>query len=249
MGARVLSDGSVSAMRSPIHWAVLGLLVERPGHGYDLFQRFDDAYAGAIELSTHSQINGAVKALEQRSLIERLAPSHPDAPARPRSTAIVYRATAKGLRDYEEWLMAWSPRSADAPGVFARQLAVLPTATALAVIERYEQACLGETCTTPVPRSDGGAPGDALELQGRLISEEKHLALAAKIEWARYARSQIKMFAGGQAHGQANAGGRADGRTGGRAARRGGIASMTRASERYAGARTDGRTDDQGSVA
>jgi len=185
-------------MRSPIHWAVLGLLIERPGHGYDLFQRFDHAYAGAIELSTHSQINGAVKALEQRSLIERIPPSPPDAPTRPRTTAIVYRATAKGLRDYQEWLMAWSPRSADAPGVFARQLAVLPTPTALAVIERYEQACLGETCTTPVPRSDGRAPGDALELQGRLISEEKHLALAAKIEWARYARSQIKAFAGGQ---------------------------------------------------
>ena len=48
MGARALNDGNVSAMRSSINWAVLGLLIERPAHGYDVFRRFDDAYAGAI---------------------------------------------------------------------------------------------------------------------------------------------------------------------------------------------------------
>ena len=181
-------------MRSPINWAVLGLVIERPGHGYDLFQRFDSAYAGAIELSTHSQINGAVKALEQRSLIERLPADDPgpEAPGRPRSTAIVYKATAKGLRDYQQWLLAYSPRNADAPGVFARQLAGLPAATALAVIERYERTCLSEISSTRVDRADAGAPSSAPELQGRLIAEEKYLALAAKIQWARYARNQIK---------------------------------------------------------
>lgn len=177
-------------MRSPINWAVLGLLIERPGHGYDLFQRFDDAYAGAIELSTHSQINGSLKALEQRRLIERLPPDDPRAVASaPRR--LLYRASAQGLVEYERWLLSYSPRSADAPGVFARQLAVLPTATALAVIEHYEQACLSETCNIRVSRTDGGAPADAEELQARLIAEEKHLALAAKIQWARYARNQI----------------------------------------------------------
>ena len=60
-------------MRSPINWAVLGLLIERPGHAYELFQRFDSAYAGAIELSSNSQINGALKALRERALIERAA--------------------------------------------------------------------------------------------------------------------------------------------------------------------------------
>jgi DNA-binding PadR family transcriptional regulator len=186
-------------MRSPINWAVLGLLIERPGHGYDLFQRFDSAYAGALELSTHSQINGALKALEQRSLIERLHPARPGPPARARTTAIVCRATAAGERAYREWLLAWSPRNADAPGVFARQLAALPTATALAVIERYEQACLSEASSTRVLRADGGAAGAALDLQARLVAEEKHLALTAKIQWARYARSQIEALSSASA--------------------------------------------------
>jgi DNA-binding PadR family transcriptional regulator len=206
-------------MRSPIHWAVLGLLIERPGHGYDLFQRFDSAYAGAIELSSHSQINGALKALEQRGMIERLPAggASPDARAQPRT---LYRPTAKGLGDYEQWLNSWSPRSADAPGVFARQVAALPTATALVAIERFEQACLSETSSIRVARTQASAPSNAQELQARMVAEEKHLALAAKIQWARYARSQIKAFSIARADGRmgtpsmAPAGEPADGRVG-----------------------------------
>jgi DNA-binding PadR family transcriptional regulator len=181
-------------MRSPIHWAVLGLLIERRGHAYDLFTRFDSAYAGAIELSSHSQINGALKALEQRRMIERLPPDEegPDAQAQPRTR---YQPSAKGLRDYEEYLLAWSPRSADAPGVFARQVGVLPPASALVAIERFEEACLSETSSIRLAREQGSPPSSALQLEARLMAEEKHLALAAKIQWARYARSQIKALA------------------------------------------------------
>ncbi len=199
MGARVLNGGNLSAMRSSINWAVLGLLIERPAHGYDVFQRFDDAYAGAIELSTHTQMGGAVKALEQRGLIERLPAEAASLDAQPQRR-IGYRATASGLRAYEDWLMAYSPRSADAPGVFARMLTGLPVGTALAVIERYEQACLSEISGIRLMRADGNASGGALALQARLVAEEKHLALTAKIQWARYARSQLKTLAGAQAH-------------------------------------------------
>jgi DNA-binding PadR family transcriptional regulator len=198
MGAREINDGSVLPMRSPIHWAVLGLLIERRGHAYDLFTRFDSAYAGSIELSTHSQVNGALKALEQRAMIERLPPDEegPDARAQPRTR---YQPTAKGLRDYEEYLLAWSPRSSDAPGVFARQVGVLSPASALHAIERFEQACLSETSSIRLAREHGSPPSNALQLEARLMAEEKHLALAAKIEWARYARNQIKALASTQA--------------------------------------------------
>jgi DNA-binding PadR family transcriptional regulator len=187
-------------MRSPINWAVLGLLIERPGHAYELFQRFDDAYAGAIELSSNSQMNGALKALRERALIERLPDEaesgDPSAFGRRR-----YRPTAEGLRAYEERMMAWSPRSAEAPGVFARQLAVLPAATALAVIEHYEQACLSEISDTRLPRADPSASGGAQALAARLIAEDKHNVLTAKIKWARYARSQLETPASEQMDG------------------------------------------------
>jgi DNA-binding PadR family transcriptional regulator len=187
-------------MRSPIHWAVLGLLIERRGHAYDLFQRFDSAYAGAIELSSHSQINGALKALQQRSMIERLPPDEegPDTRAQPRTR---YQPSTKGLRDYEQWLLAFSPHSTNAPGVFARQVAVLPPASALVAIKRFEEACLSETSSIRLAREQGSPPSSALQLEARLMTEEKYLALAAKIQWARYARSQIETFSSAQAHG------------------------------------------------
>jgi DNA-binding PadR family transcriptional regulator len=224
MGAREIVDGSALQMRSAIHWAVLGLLIERPGHGYDVLQRFEHAYTGVIELSSTSQINGALKALEQRGMIERVPAQDPspDAGGRPRTR---YRPTTTGLRDYEQWLNSWSPRSADAPGVFARQVAVLPPATALGVIERYEQACLSETSMIHLARAGAhGRAGAPLALEAQLIAEEKHLALAAKIQWARYARSQIQALASAQAGGRAGADRaeeRARGRAGGQAGERG----------------------------
>jgi DNA-binding PadR family transcriptional regulator len=190
-------------MRSPIHWAVLGLLIEHPGYGYDVFHRFDDAYAGAIELTTHSQINGSVKVLEERHWIERLPAQAPSPDAQPQRR-IIYRATASGLRAYEHWLMNYSPRSADAPGVLARHLTGLPPVTALAVIERYEQACLSEISGIRLLGTDGNASGGALAVQARLIAEEKHLALTAKIQWARYAHSQLKTLASEQAQARAD---------------------------------------------
>ncbi len=49
-------------MRSPINWGVLGLLIERPGYGYDLFHRFERTYGELLELSSPSQIYKALNA-------------------------------------------------------------------------------------------------------------------------------------------------------------------------------------------
>jgi DNA-binding PadR family transcriptional regulator len=196
MGANVRGDKRSLAMRSSVNWAVLGLLIERPGHGYDLFQRFDDTYAGAIELSTPSQIYGALNALERRSLIEQL-PATDAASEAPRQPKPHYRATPKGLRAYEDFMMTYSPRSADAPGVFARMVAGFDPVKALAVVERYEQACLDELKSVPLGTGPDPTTDDKDRLAAQLVREEKCLAVGAKIAWARYARSQLKALAAG----------------------------------------------------
>jgi DNA-binding PadR family transcriptional regulator len=191
MGANVRGDKRSLAMRSSVNWAVLGLLIERPGHGYDLFQRFDDAYAGALELSTPSQIYGALNALERRSLIEQL-PATDAASKAPRQPKPHYRATPKGLRAYEDFMMTYSPRSADAPGVFARMVAGLDPVKALAVVERYEQACLDELKSVSMDTGPDPMIDEKDRLAARLVRKEKRLAIDAKIAWARYARSQLE---------------------------------------------------------
>ena len=116
MGARVATNGNTFAMRSPVNWALLGLLIERTGYGYDLFQRFERTYGGALELSCPAQIYKALTALEGRGLIERL-PADEAAPAELRQPKPHYGATAAGVRGYQRRAGRARPlRAAPAPG-------------------------------------------------------------------------------------------------------------------------------------
>jgi hypothetical protein len=102
--------------------------------------------------------------------------------------------------------------------VFFLQLTALTRdpGKAFEVLDTYEEACLAESCAPRIASSDDCSPDDALELQARLIAEEKRLAVGAKIEWARFARGEINALikartaarAGGQASGGSAAGGR-----------------------------------------
>jgi DNA-binding PadR family transcriptional regulator len=196
MSARVVRDGNVSAMRSPVSWALLGLVIERPSYGYELVQRFERTYGDALELSSPSQIYTALDALERRSLIEKL----PDDDA---SAGVVrqpkphYRATVGGVRGYQDWLIAQVHEERRRSRLFAHQLAVLAPQAALAVIERYEQACLEEAKRTPLGAADDSADG-ASGLAARLIGEEDRLAVGARLSWIEYARRQFRALAAGR---------------------------------------------------
>src|ERR1019366_9433026 len=101
MGASVGRDRGVSAMRSPVSWALLGLVIERPSYGYELVQRFERTYGDALELSSPSQIYTALEALERRSLIEKLPDDDPstDVGRQPKPH---YRASGDGVGGYQD---------------------------------------------------------------------------------------------------------------------------------------------------
>ena len=107
-------------MRSPIGWGVLGLLIERTGYGYDLVNRFERTYGDTIELSSPSQIYKALTALEDRGLIEKISPLEELRQPKPH-----YRATAAGLRDYQDWLLVQVTQERQRSSLFAIQLAML----------------------------------------------------------------------------------------------------------------------------
>lgn len=188
MGVRVgveRGSGAV-AMRSPVNWSLLGLVIQRPSYGYELVQRFERTYGDSLELSSPSQIYTALDALERKGWIEEMAPEPSTVVRQPKPH---YRVTAEGLRCYREWLIAQAHEERRRSRVFARQLAMLPPADALAVIERYEHACLADASgTTPV-----GGPGDdgAAGLLTRLELEDDRLALEARLAWIHYARLQF----------------------------------------------------------
>lgn len=145
MGAKVVADKSTGALRSPVSWALLGLVIQRPSYGYELVQRFERTFADALDLSSLSQIYTALDTLRRRELIEEfVVEDEDDAHAIVRQPKPHYRATAEGVRHYEQWLVGQIHEERRRSRLFARQLSVLPPRTALGIIERCERACLDE---------------------------------------------------------------------------------------------------------
>ncbi len=181
-----------ASMQSPVNWALLGVVIERPSYAYELAQRFDRTYQGALSLSSTSHVYTALRALLERELIEEVPGSGTGRQPKP-----CYRVTGEGLTDYQRWLVGQLSEERRRQRLFAIELAALMSEPELAgeVIDGYEQACLKEGGTgTPHSRSDGADDTEA-QLATRLASEENRLAVGARLQWVQYVRRELKALA------------------------------------------------------
>jgi DNA-binding PadR family transcriptional regulator len=97
-----------------VKYAVLGLLVQRRGYGYDLVQRFEEQVGPAWQLNAGA-IYVALDKLEQEGLV-RPVPSPDGAPPTRRRTMrgaprVTYEATSEGIDRFEDWMTTGSSRS------------------------------------------------------------------------------------------------------------------------------------------
>jgi DNA-binding PadR family transcriptional regulator len=177
-------------MRSPVNWAVLGLMIERPSYGYEILQRFERNYGELLKLSSPSQIYTALDSLMDRGLIE--ATSEPSSGVGSRQPRLHYRATGEGVRRYQEHLVGQAEEDRRRSSLFARELAALAPDAALAVLDDYEQMCLVQA-TRAHPRRR--SPEASMTLADRLAAEEERLAMEAKLPWIEYARRELRAVA------------------------------------------------------
>ena len=200
MGSKIATmERNAAALRSPVSWALLGLVIQRPSYGYELVQRFERTYGDALELSSPSQIYTALDALARREMIEELRTDGITAIGRQPKPH--YRATADGVLGYEEWLIAHFDEDRRRSRLFAHQLAMLEPERALAVIARYESACL-EQAGRIDDREQDSHLDDGGGLATRLLAEESRVALGANLSWLQYARREFMALAGTQAVGR-----------------------------------------------
>ena len=195
MGVRGLTDGSerrTFAMRSVVNWGVLGLVIDRPGYGYDLFQRFERTYGKLIELSCQAQVYKALDALAERGLIEPL-PFDVAVAEEPRQRKTRYRAHAEAVAGYRDWLMTQVTQEGQCLELLALLVGALPASDALVVVDRYEQHLLSERGSAP-PTLDGASP-----LTRRLAEQAKHLETGLALKWATYARRELEAIINAQA--------------------------------------------------
>ncbi len=178
-------------MRSPVNWALLGLVIQRPSYGYELVQRFERTFAEALELSSPSQIYTALDSLARRGLIEEMPPAaERDVMRQPKPN---YKATRAGVRRYSDWLLSQLDDERRRCRLLAQQLALLSRKEALGVIDRYEQVCLKQaSAPRSTPQRGDGSPDGSSTLVERLAVEDDRLRVGARLAWLEYARRELE---------------------------------------------------------
>ncbi len=183
-------------MISRINWALLGLVIERPGYGYQLMKRFEAQFGELLPLSSDSHIYAALDVLERRALVEE----RPEKPAARsgvgRQPRPIYHATTEGRRRYQQWLLAQAGELHRPWLLFVRQLATLASEpeAALQILERYGETCLNQAVEAS-QKSPPARPDSAAALAGLLTSEEQRLAGAVKLAWVEFAQRQFEILA------------------------------------------------------
>ena len=175
-------------MQSPVNWALLGLVIERPSYAYELAHRFDRTYDGALSLSSASHVYTALAALEERELIEEVPGSGTGRQPKP-----YYRAAQGAVELYQQWLIGQLAEERRRQRLFAMQLAALMGHPELArgVIDGYEQACLQEASDSHLASEDANPEDKVSQLAERLINEENRLAVGARLLWVQYVRREL----------------------------------------------------------
>jgi DNA-binding PadR family transcriptional regulator len=170
--------------RAPVNAAVLALVIEKPSYGYEVWQRFEARFGSVLDVGS-SRIYQAVNGLLDEGLIEEAPGSGAGSRRQPRPC---YRATASGARAHREWL-AEELRGDPTRLELNRRLlgaGADDTSTLLAVVDRYEEACLDEMAEL---RTAGGASHSSV--RDRLLAEERRLVLEARMKWILFARRQL----------------------------------------------------------
>jgi DNA-binding PadR family transcriptional regulator len=187
-------------IRSAITWALLGLLIERPGYGYELVARYEREYGEHLPITSDGQIYRGLDRLREHRFIEEESSDPASPPRGTRQPKPNYRVTGLGIRAYADWLAASVWASREQAQVLIRELVSLSDkpALALAVLDAYEARCLREQRVSREELAAAQVPGRA-GLLARLAGEERSLALRALLPWCQHARAELQAYAASEA--------------------------------------------------
>jgi DNA-binding PadR family transcriptional regulator len=193
-GADPRDEPAASAvLRSQVVCAVLGLVIEKPSHGYEIGQRFERRFGEFLTVG-RSSIYAALGSLMDAGLVEKLSPRPNAGVRRGAKAGGSYRATALGARAYRGWLADRVRNDPQRVAMLGRMAlaCVHSVEAAMDFIARYEQECVREAQElarpTPAASSDVGLSA-VLE---RLLVEERRRMIDAQLAWITYARAELR---------------------------------------------------------
>lgn len=172
--------------KSTVDMAVLSVVIERPGHGYDIatrvVSRFHPVYRTRVQ-----NVYTNLRRLRDQGLIEPMACDVSESPgphAQPRGPTL--RATGAGGRTFREWLATPIPPQEARRELFTR-LRVLREddyGTMLLLIHQYREAVLGSLGFASM-----GVP---LTVVDDLAREDHEAAIEAQLRWADAAQEKLE---------------------------------------------------------
>lgn len=195
--ARNLPSARNLPFKSPTHWMVLALVIERPSYGYEIGTRFERRFGMFIAVNA-SKIYDSLNKLEELGLIEVLSAPEQRRQKGQEGMRRYFRATGDGARAYRRWaagaLKGEAHHRTELLGRVAT-VGVLGLRAMLDVVERHEQECLSEAEEIELPAIDESIPlrDDLSDLAAVLVAEQQRLAIEAELAWVAFARRQIEV--------------------------------------------------------
>lgn len=172
-----------SVTRSTVDMAVLSIVIERPGHGYDIGVRFVSRYR-PLYRTTIQNVYTNLRRLRRAGLIEPI--DLEDEPAsQGQIRKATFRATAAGARGFRGWLDSPIPSETARRELFARLRALRPDdyRAMLRLLDRYEAAVLGS-----IGFISGAQP---LTVVDELAREDHEALIEAALRWSGGAREKL----------------------------------------------------------
>lgn len=189
--AQAITEG-----RSPHLWLVLLLVIEKPSHGYEIAQRYEERFGWLLPISS-SRVYAALERLRADGLVEGVAERQAFADARSRGRRRL-RATRRGAEAYRSWLarrMRDNAQRFELLGQLA-SVAVLGLRGAVDVLDRFEHECISELKRLPlVDERVAAGQCDAGELAQSLAADRQRRVLRADLDWAAEARKTVLSYA------------------------------------------------------
>ena len=183
-----------------VKYAVLGLLAQRRGYGYDLVQRFEEQVGPAWQLNAGA-IYVALDKLEQEGLVRPVV-AVPEAPATRRRTArgaprVIYEATPQGLERFEHWMDGASSMSPLREELHLKLALSQPRNLRRLIELTYEQE---QACLERLEQYLGGASFDELvgaaqpwpAIASVMVRDAEVAHLQATVEWLRRIREAMR---------------------------------------------------------
>jgi DNA-binding PadR family transcriptional regulator len=169
--------------------AVLGLVIERPGYGYELARRLQERFGSSGFAPT-----GVYSALDQLSseALVRSAGSRSDAVNVRAAPRTIYEATPEGIDRFEAWMLDGSSLAPVRDELYMKIALSRPhnLPRLIELAQAQEQACLVrlEGLKGPTTRSRR-SPRAWSEVAVLLVRDAEIRQLQARVEWLQKART------------------------------------------------------------